>query len=297
MAPPKKKKGPPARQKIPIEIKQFAIDKYDQKVKNSEICAMILKRFKVTVCSSTVSTWNTPKAREKIAAMGVDNITSKEIRINQVQRPRIIVDMEFFLLMYIERQQDNSIPVTTRCIQEQAKILYNKLASTGIYSNKGQRLHTLKDLTEQCIEELLHPDEENENENENENEDRNISCLYESCDRQFMNNADLLAHISSVHLPPSERAVRGSVENIQRFTASNGWLQKLLKRHGIRNVAMVGEKGSCDYDAAVKYVSDLRKHLIECNYMPQHVMEILINIDECGLQWKSLPKKNIYNEG
>ena len=53
---------------------------------------------------------------------------------------------------------------------------------------------------------------------------------------------------------------------------------------------MVGEKGSCYYAGAEKYVSDLRKHLIECNYLPKQVMQMLINIDECGLQWKSLPK-------
>ena len=38
MAPPKKKNGPAkhSRQKIPIEVKQFAIEKYDQKVRNIE---------------------------------------------------------------------------------------------------------------------------------------------------------------------------------------------------------------------------------------------------------------------
>ena len=81
------------------------------------------------------------------------------------------------------------------------------------------------------------------------------------------------------------------MDNIAKFVASNGWLQKFKRRHNIAHVAMVGEKGSSDYAAAEKYVSDLRKHLIECNYLPQEVMEILINIDECGLQWKSLPKK------
>ena len=54
---------------------------------------------------------------------------------------------------------------------------------------------------------------------------------------------------------------------------------------------MVGEKGSCDYDAAEMYVRDFRRHLIECGILPQEVIEIVINIDECGLQWKSLPKR------
>ena len=58
---PKKKKRPanpakPTRQKISIEVKPFAIEKYDQNVKNKGICALILKRFKIKVISSTVAT-------------------------------------------------------------------------------------------------------------------------------------------------------------------------------------------------------------------------------------------------
>ena len=110
MPPPKKKNGPakPVRQKISIEVKQFAIEKYNQNVANKDICAMIKERFKIEVGSSTVATWNTEKSRNRIEAMGVDKITSKELRVNQQQRSRIIVDMEYFLVMYIERQQDKS---------------------------------------------------------------------------------------------------------------------------------------------------------------------------------------------
>ena len=88
-------------------------------------------------------------------AMGVDNITSNELRVNQKQRTRLIIDMEHFLVLYIERQQDNSFPMTTKCIQIQAKLLYDKLLATKIYSDKGQRLTELKDLTDQHIERLL----------------------------------------------------------------------------------------------------------------------------------------------
>ena len=71
------------RQSIPIEIKQLAIEMYDQKKKNSEIIAMIWGRYKKEVIASTVATWNTPENRVKIMAMGVDNITSKELIVNQ----------------------------------------------------------------------------------------------------------------------------------------------------------------------------------------------------------------------
>ena len=116
-----KKKGTakpdkPKRQSISIEIKQFAIEMYDQKKKNNEICALIWRRYKKKVIASTVATWYHPKNRAKIEAMGVDKITSKEVRINQQQRTRLMIDMEHFLVMYIERQQDNSFPMTTKCI-------------------------------------------------------------------------------------------------------------------------------------------------------------------------------------
>ena len=89
----------------------------------------------------------------------------------------------------------------------------------------------------------------------------------------------------------NECAVIGTVANMKKIKASNGWLEKFKFRHNITKVAMVDEKGSCDHEAAEEYVSDLRRHLIECGYLPQQVMEMLINIDECGLQWKSLPKR------
>ena len=54
---------------------------------------------------------------------------------------------------------------------------------------------------------------------------------------------------------------------------------------------MTGEKGSSDLRGANKFVNDLMIHLLECNYLPAVVLIILFNIDECGLQWKCLPKR------
>ena len=98
------------------------------------------------------------------------------------------------------------------------------------------------------------------------NEDRVVKCLFEaSCDRLFRTQNELIEHVKAVHVPLNERAVTGTVDNISKFVASNGWLEKFKLRHNIANVAMVGEKGSSDYAAAEEYVSDLRKHLIRCN--------------------------------
>ena len=56
-------------------------------------------------------------------------------------------------------------------------------------------------------------------------------------------------------------------------------------------LSCVVKKGSADYEGAPKYITGLRAHLIELKLLPEEVMKILINIDECGLQWKSLPKR------
>ena len=98
--------------------------------------------------------------------------------------------MEHFLVLYIERQQDNSFPMTTKCIQTQAKLLYDKLLATRIYSDKGQRLTEFKDLTEQHIEGLLTGQDE---QSEEGNEDRVVKCLFEaSCDRLFRTQNELI---------------------------------------------------------------------------------------------------------
>ena len=168
------------RQNISVEVKQFALEKYDQKVRTIDICAMIKKRFKLEVSSSTVSTWNTPEYRKKIEAMGVDKITSKELRVNMKQRPRILVDMEYFLVIYIERQQDKCLPVTKSSIQEQAKIVFNRLARTELYSNDGKRVEALKDLTEESIEHYLsvHIQEEQADDEDVDGDMATINCLY-----------------------------------------------------------------------------------------------------------------------
>ena len=123
-----------------MEVKAFALDKYDEGIKQLKIIAMIKKRFGYTVIPSTVSTWK--KNSDRIRSVVIDKFTSKELRVNPSQRPRILIDMEYFLVMYIIRQQDNSIPLTKLCITTQARLLYTKLANTGIYTSKGCRTNT-----------------------------------------------------------------------------------------------------------------------------------------------------------
>ena len=65
----------------------------------------------------------------------------------------------------------------------------------------------------------------------------------------------------------------------------------------MHNVAVTGEKGSSDEQGASKFISELMTHLLDCNYLPKAILQILLNVDECGLQWKSLPQQTYKREG
>lgn len=72
-----------------------------------------------------------------------------------------------------------------------------------------------------------------------------------------------------------------------QFVASQGWLDKFKKRHGIRQLSISGEKLSADKEGAEKFKAEFAEMVI--GYSPQ----LLFNADESGLIWKSLPKKSL----
>ncbi len=76
-------------------------------------------------------------------------------------------------------------------------------------------------------------------------------------------------------------------KNIIEFKASNGWLQKILKRYSIKLKKISGESRSADYIAAVEYVKNISKLL--CNFD----QEDIFNFDETVLYWKLFPDKTL----
>ena len=73
------------------------------------------------------------------------------------------------------------------------------------------------------------------------------------------------------------------------FIASNGWLDRFKKRHGIRQLTITGEKLSADVAAAEKYISEFAELILSENYSPQ----LVYNADESGLNFKALPSKSL----
>ena len=70
------------------------------------------------------------------------------------------------------------------------------------------------------------------------------------------------------------------------FKASQGWLDKFKRRHGIRQLRVVGEKLSADVQSIEPFVEKLHKLMEEKGLQ----LEQLYNADETGLFWRVLPK-------
>lgn len=73
------------------------------------------------------------------------------------------------------------------------------------------------------------------------------------------------------------------------FSASSGWLYRFKKRHGIRELAVQGEKLSADDVAMVEFCYDLENLITVHDLKPEQVY----NGDETGLYWKAMPKRTL----
>lgn len=77
-----------------------------------------------------------------------------------------------------------------------------------------------------------------------------------------------------------------SSSQVKQFQASNGWLQKFVKRNSIKNVKMKGECASADVDAASIYPAKFADIVEQGCYTPDRVF----NADESGLYWRRMPE-------
>lgn len=73
------------------------------------------------------------------------------------------------------------------------------------------------------------------------------------------------------------------------FSASSGWLYRFKKRHGIRELAVQGEKLSADDVAMVEFCYDFENLITEHDLKPEQVY----NGDETGLYWKAMPRRTL----
>lgn len=80
--------------------------------------------------------------------------------------------------------------------------------------------------------------------------------------------------------------------NESDFKASDGWLDKFKKRHGIRYLTISGEKLSCDSKAVEPFKKKFHELITAQNLVPEQIY----NADESGLFWRLLPEKTFVHK-
>lgn len=73
------------------------------------------------------------------------------------------------------------------------------------------------------------------------------------------------------------------------FQASEGWLNRWKKRHGIHALSICGEKLSSDPEEASKFKTSFEKLVNEKNLSKEQIY----NVDETGLYYRMLPSKTL----
>ena len=77
--------------------------------------------------------------------------------------------------------------------------------------------------------------------------------------------------------------------NIKDFKASIGWVQKFVRRNQLGTYILKGEKGSNNYEAAVEFTEKFTTYLATESFITtENVLQIVINFDEGGIQYKSI---------
>lgn len=93
--------------------------------------------------------------------------------------------------------------------------------------------------------------------------------------------------ISGPILKEKALAIHQKIENRREFVASEGWIDRWKKRHGVHFASVSGEKLSADATGA----ADFKTKFEEMIAMEELTPEQVYNMDETGLNFKMLPDK------
>ena len=74
---------------------------------------------------------------------------------------------------------------------------------------------------------------------------------------------------------------------LEEFTASDGWMWRFSRRHGIRQLMLQGEKLSANKPAAEEFCGTFQEFVEDNHY----TLNQIFNCDETGLYYKLMPQK------
>lgn len=95
--------------------------------------------------------------------------------------------------------------------------------------------------------------------------------------------------VTSELLKVKAKSLNAVLNETQRFSASDGWLQKFKRRFGIRFLKISGEKLSSNPELVAPFQQNLRSIINNLGLTNDQIY----NADETGLFWKLLPEKTL----
>ena len=82
---------------------------------------------------------------------------------------------------------------------------------------------------------------------------------------------------------------QGGDAGLEEFTASDGWMWRFSRRHGIRQLMLQGEKLSANKPAAEEFCGTFQEFVEDNHY----TLNQIFNCDETGLYYKLMPQKTL----
>ena len=266
------------------------------------------------IAPSTLSTWWSPATLANISEVGPDRTNANDTRLSSKQRPAILIDMEHILARKVRAILLTGVPYTRQVIQILAIHIFHKLASYKLYDHNGHRKNPGERISAEVIDSVEHSTivsrymcksnkktEFHKSMETKRNATRaNIECKL--CPRKFKGEVNMTLHVYWHTIQeqgglenPLDISADEDDEDQFKVSASAGWVYNFLNRHDLRKLKMKGEKGSADFDAVAPWVKEWLT-FIHTQYVQKHhktlqqVITIIVNFDECGFQFKSIPQ-------
>ena len=153
----KKGKGQSKRASYTVEQRFYACHLKESGKSPKEIGTLLKEKYGLDLQSSTLSTFYNKKNMKKYKkeCHRYSLMASGETSINKIQRPTILLDMEFVLVSMVKDSFNMGNVVPNPRLMEMGKDLFDRLRALRIHDPPGERLESFSDLRQDQINTLL----------------------------------------------------------------------------------------------------------------------------------------------